>query len=132
MVERNYVTQFGGGVLHDINGMWPVIKMVLNAKEYTFAEKMNYMPASFFSIKHLWPDVININMFNDIDSMQVPVYIFQGKYDYQTPTSIAKEFFDQLKTPKKEFFFFENSAHSPMMEEVDKFNAIVKEKTRIK
>lgn len=132
MVERNYVTQFGGGVLHDINGMWPVIKMVLNAKEYTFSEKMNYMPASFFSIKHLWPDVININMFNDIDSMQVPVYIFQGKYDYQTPSSIAKEFFDQLKAPEKEFFFFENSAHSPMMEEVDKFNAIVKEKTQIK
>ena len=129
MVERNYVTQFGGGVLHDINGMWPVIKMVLNAKEYTFSEKMKYMSASLFSIKHLWPDVINTNLFNDIDSMQVPVYIFQGIYDYQTPTSIAKDFFDQLKAPQKEFFIFENSAHSPVMEEVDKFNAIVREIT---
>ena len=129
MVERNYVTQFGGGVLHDINGMWPVIKMVLNAKEYTFSEKINFMPASLYSIKYLWPDVINTNLFNDIDSMQVPVYIFQGIYDYQTPTSIAKEFFDQLKAPQKEFFIFENSAHSPVMEEVEKFNAIVREIT---
>jgi len=82
--------------------------MVLHAKEYTFGEKMNFMPASLFSLKHLWPDVINKNLFNDIDSIQVPVYIFQGKYDYQTPYSVAKDFFDQLKAPQKEFFTFNN------------------------
>ncbi len=127
--ERNYVLKFGGGVTREIKGTWPIIKMLLDAKEYTFSEKMNFMPASFFSLEHLWPDEINTNLFHDIDSMQVPVYIFQGVYDYQTPSSLAKEFFDQLKAPEKEFFSFENSAHSPIMEEVDKFNSIVREKT---
>ncbi|HAN19115.1 MAG TPA: alpha/beta hydrolase [Bacteroidales bacterium] len=130
MNERNYVTQFGGGVTHEMTGMWPVVKMILNIKEYTFKEKMNFMPGSLFSFKYLWPDVINKNLFNDIDSMQVPVYIFQGKYDYQTPYSVAKDFYDQLKAPRKEFFTFENSAHSPIMEEVEKFNSIVLGKTR--
>ncbi len=128
MVERNYVTQFGGGGTHKMRGMWPMIKMVLDAKEYTFGEKMNYMSGSLFSLKHLWSDVINKNLFYSIDSMQVPVYIFQGIHDYQTPYSVAKDFFDQLKAPEKEFFTFENSAHSPVMEEVDKFNSIVREK----
>jgi pimeloyl-ACP methyl ester carboxylesterase len=63
--------------------------------------------------------------------MKVPVFIFQGKYDYQTPYVVAKEFFDQLKAPQKEFFTFEESAHSPVMEEVEKFNAIVREKTKL-
>jgi len=129
MVERNYVTQFGGGVTHEMTGMWPVIKMVLDTKEYTFGEKMNFMSASLFSLKHLWPAVVNKNLFNEIDSMQIPVYILQGKYDYQTPYSVAKDFFDQLKAPQKEFFTFNNSAHSPIMEEVDKFNSIVRQKT---
>lgn len=129
MVERRYVTQFGGGVTHEMTGMWPVIKMVLDTKEYTFGEKISFMSASMYSLKHLWPDVVNKNLFNDIDSMQVPVYIFQGKYDYQTPYSVAKDFFDQLKAPQKEFFTFKNSAHSPIMEEVDKFNSIVRVKT---
>ena len=71
------------------------------------------------------PEVINTNLFSEIDSMQVPVYIFQGKYDYQTPYVVAKDFYDQLKAPEKEFFSFENSAHSPIMEEVDKFNEIL-------
>ncbi len=128
MVERRYVTQFGGGVTHEMDGMWPVIKMVLDTKEYTFGEKMNFMPASMYSLKHLWPEVINTNLSNDIDSMKVPVFIFQGKYDYQTPYSVAIDFFDQLKAPQKEFFSFENSAHSPIMEEVDKFNSLVREK----
>ena len=127
-VERNYVMQFGGGVTHEMRNMWPIIKMILNAKEYTFGEKMNYMPASIFSIKQLWTEVIDKNLFHEIDSMQVPVYIFQGAHDYQTPSSLAKEFYDQLKAPQKEFFTFENSAHSPMMEEAARFNRIVREK----
>lgn len=129
MVERNYVSQFGGGVTHEMKGMWPVVKMILNLNEYTFKEKMTYMSGSLFSLKYLWPSVINKNLKNDIDSMQVPVYIFQGKFDYQTPYSVAKDFFDQLKAPEKEFFTFENSAHSPLMEEVEKFNSILQDLT---
>ncbi len=129
-VERKYVMQFGGGVAHEMTSMWPILKMIINAEEYTFSEKMNYMRGSMFSLKHLWNEVIDKNLFEDIDSLHVPVYIFQGTHDYQTPTSLAKEFYDQLKAPKKEFFVFKNSAHSPMMEEVERFNSIVREKVQ--
>lgn len=128
MFERSYVNRFGGGITHEMKEMGPVVKMLLNAKEYSFRDKFKYMGGSLFSLENLWQEVIHRNLFNEIDSLQVPVYIFQGKYDYQTPTVVAKEFFDQLKAPQKEFFYFENSAHSPNMEEVEKFNAIVKEK----
>ncbi len=126
MLERIYVTQFGGGVTREMTGMWPVIKMVLDTKEYTFGDKLNFMRGSMFSLEQLWPEVLEKNLNNDIDSMQVSVYIFQGKFDYQTPYSVAKDFYDQLKAPKKDFFPFENSAHSPLMEEPDKFNDLLK------
>lgn len=126
LVERIYISKYGGGVTHEMTGMLPVIKMVLEAKEYTFKEKMNFMSGSLFSLEHLWLEVINKNLINDIDSLQVPVYIFQGVHDYQSPYVLAKDFFDQLKAPQKEFFTFENSAHSPMMEEVEKFNGLLK------
>ncbi len=128
MVIRNYTMQFGGGVTHEMRGMWPVLKMVLNAEEYTFAEKATFMSGSLLSLDKLWPSVINTNLFTEIDSMQVPVYIFQGKFDYQTPYVVAKEFYDQLKAPGKQFFTFDNSAHSPVMEEVVKFNSIIRKK----
>jgi len=130
MTERNYVSQLGGGVTHKMTSMLPLVSIVLNAKEYTMGDKMNFMKGSMFSLNHLWPEVIKCNLYQDIDSMRLPVYIFQGKYDNQTSYPVAKDFYDQLKAPKKEFFTFENSAHSPVMEEVDKFNAIVREKTQ--
>ena len=130
MTERNYVSQLGGGVTHKMTSMLPLVTMVLNAKEYTMADKMNFMKGSKFSLNHLWPEVIKCNLYQDIDSMRLPVYLFQGKFDNLASYIVAKDFYKQLKAPKKEFFTFENSAHSPVMEEVDKFNAIVREKTQ--
>jgi pimeloyl-ACP methyl ester carboxylesterase len=129
MVERNYVNKFGGGTTRGITGMWPLIRIVLKTGEYTIGEKFNFMNGSMFSLEHMWNEVIDTNLFNEIDSMQVPVYIFHGKHDFTTPYCIAKEFYDQLKAPEKGFFAFENSAHSPVMEEVEKFNSIVRKIT---
>jgi pimeloyl-ACP methyl ester carboxylesterase len=127
--QRMYVNKYGGGTTRDFRGMWPLISMVLKAKEYTMSDKLNYMRGSLFSLKNMWNEVIHTNLFNEIDSMQVPVYIFHGKYDYTTPYCVSKDFYDQLKAPEKVFYSFENSAHSPVMEEVEKFNAIVKDIT---
>jgi len=130
MAERNYVGKFGGGVTHGMISLLPMVKMILNTPEYTVLEKLNFMKAGMFSVRYLWPAVIRSNLFLDIDSMRIPVYIFQGKYDYQTPSLLAKSFFDRLKAPKKEYFVFEHSAHSPLMEEPARFDSIVREKTR--
>jgi len=126
MAERKYVNRYGGGTTREVQGMWPLIKIVLNSGIYTFSEKLNFMNANMFSLENLWLDVVNTNLFSEIDSMSVPVYIFHGKHDYTTPYSVAKEFYEQIKAPNKEFFTFENSAHSPIMEEPEKFNSILR------
>jgi pimeloyl-ACP methyl ester carboxylesterase len=131
MTERQYVNEFGGGTTRQMKGMWPLVKMVLNAKEYTLKEKMDFMSGSLFSLRTMWLEIINKNLFNDIDSMKIPVYLFHGKSDYTVTYSVSKEFFEQLKAPEKEFYTFENSAHSPCMEEPEKFNQIVRGKTII-
>lgn len=126
MLERRYVNRYGGGTINEETGMWPLIKIVLNSGIYTLSEKLNFMNASMFSLRNVWLDVMNTNLFNEIDSMSVPVYFFHGIYDYTTPYPLAKDFYNQLKAPQKGFFLFENSAHSPIMEEPEKFNTIVR------
>jgi pimeloyl-ACP methyl ester carboxylesterase len=126
MTERKYVMRYGGGVTREMRGMGPLVKMLLTTREYTFSDKMNFMKGTMFSLEHLWMDVINTNLFHHIDSMQVPVYIFQGVYDYQTPYVVARDFYEQLNAPQKTFFSFENSAHSPVFEDVERFNGLIK------
>lgn len=125
-IERNYVMKYGGGAMREMRGILPFVKMIFLTHEYTIEEKFNYLKGSDFSAKYLWKEVIDTNLFNEIDSMQVPIYILQGLYDYQTPYPVAKDFFDQLKAPEKKFFTFEKSAHSPNFEEVENFNSIVR------
>ena len=110
MMERRFVNHYGGGTTREIAGMWPLVKLVLNSGIYTLSEKSNFMNASIFSLESLWLDVINTNLFDKIDSMRVPVYLFHGIYDYTTPYPVAKDFYNQLKAPQKGFFSFEYSA----------------------
>ncbi len=126
MMQRRYVNKYGGGTTREITGMWPLVKIVLNSGIYTLSEKLNFMNSNMFSLENLWLDVINTNLFNEIDSMKVPVYIFHGIHDNTNPYPLAKEFVQQLKAPQKGFFPFENSAHSPIMEEPEKFNSILR------
>lgn len=120
--ERNYVDQYGGGMSRDYEGLLNKVSPVLNAKEYTLSDKINYGKGALFSIEHLWSDVMTTNFSESIDSIQTPVYIFQGLHDYQTSYIVAKDFYEQLKAPKKAFFTFENSAHCPFCDEPEKFN----------
>ena len=69
--------------------------------------------------------MVSTNFHEDILKVDVPVYIFQGLYDYQVSYRLAKEYFDRLEAPKKKFFTFENSAHSPITEEYERFNEVV-------
>ena len=126
MVERPYVNRYGGGTTRESAGMGPLVKLVLNSSIYTAGEKLNFFNSSMFSLEHLWMDVMNSNLFNEIDSMSVPTYIFQGRFDYTTPYPLAIEFYNQLIVSQKEFFTFEESAHSPIMEEPEKFNSILR------
>ncbi len=32
-VERSYLNKYGAGAAHEMTGMWPFMKMILNAKE---------------------------------------------------------------------------------------------------
>ena len=125
MKQRNYVMRYGGGVTRDIRGMGPLVKILLKTGEYTFSDKIKYMRGSMFSLEHLWPAVVNTNLITSIDSLQVPVYIFQGVYDFQTPHMVAREFFSELKAPHKEFFTFEHAAHSPLFEDAERFNSLI-------
>ena len=52
---------------------------------------------------------------------EVPIIIFQGEHDWQTPSTLVKEWFSKLKAPHKEYIAFEHSAHYIVTEEPAKY-----------
>lgn len=85
----------------------------------------------FFSLKAMWPQIIaECDLPNQVPKLETPVYFLIGRHDYNTPYELAEKYFNYLEAPKKELIWFENSAHSPMYEEPDRFNEIMIGKIR--
>jgi pimeloyl-ACP methyl ester carboxylesterase len=72
------------------------------------------------------PDLANLNLFQMLPQLDVPVYLLQGRHDYAAPSSVAEQYYQALQAPKgKQLIWFEESAHMPQYEEPGKFRAIL-------
>lgn len=87
-----------------------------------------YIPKTIAGIKFsqqtIGQEIIDLdyNLSKDFPESSIPVYFFQGKYDYNCPSELAEEYFKSLKAPIKKFILFENSAHNVYYDEPEKFN----------
>ncbi|WP_315821454.1 alpha/beta hydrolase [Paraflavitalea speifideaquila] len=124
-IERQLVFQYGGARYGVDRKISDLVKPLLNCREYSIADKLNYQPGIKFSTLHLWKEMVIKNPASLLTEQQIPVYIFQGKHDHQTDFGVAKDYFDQLKAPVKKFYAFEQSAHVPHLEEYDSFIKII-------
>lgn len=74
----------------------------------------------------VWNEVMNIDLPKTLKKVDCPIYFFVGKNDIQTSTKITKEYFEELKAPKKDLFLFKNSGHQIHQDEPEKFqNTII-------
>ena len=60
-----------------------------------------------------------------VPEVEIPVYFFTGRHDYDTPFKLVEQYLEVLNAPKKEIIWFENSAHFAFYEESEKFNEMV-------
>lgn len=115
------MNKYGIGITHAPYSMMSLMRDVLMFKGYTLTEKTGYLKGSMFSLEHVFHYVIEDNLFESSVSFDVPVYVVHGVYDYQVSYELAKKWVDQIEAPDKGLYTFEISAHSPNIEETDKF-----------
>ena len=53
------------------------------------------------------------------------MYFLEGAYDYTCATDLARDYFRELNAPMKGFYEFDDSAHSPVLEEPDTAHRIL-------
>ncbi len=126
-VRTNAMNKYGVGIKHKDISMFDVAADVLYYRGYTLSDKMNYLQGTLLSLDHLFHKIIEDNLFETSTVFEIPVYIVQGKYDYQVSYKLAKEYLDSINAPEKAFYTFEQSAHSPNMEEPERFVEVVRE-----
>ncbi len=119
----------GIGTTHDMHSVITGIFLPSwQSRDYTFTEKVNlWRGKAQAGISVLWDTMIETDLSQQATEFQIPIYFFSGVYDYTCNYSLARDYFEKIKAPVKGFYSFEQSAHSPVFEEPQKVQQIMRE-----
>ncbi|KXZ22512.1 aminopeptidase [Bacillus nakamurai] len=115
----------GGGFTHKRLAVLKVGSRMLFGEPYGVRGSLLAARGQMFSLKHLWGELLRFDAEESVSSIKVPCCFISGRFDLTVPGSISHGFYKQVKAPYKEWFWFENSAHSPHLEEPDLFAEVL-------
>ena len=121
------MNKYGIGQTRKPVSMASTAKNILLFGGYTLSEKVKYVQGMVFSMNHVARYVGAYDMFSSATRFEIPVYVMQGRWDYQVSHVLAEKWMGEIEAPAKGFFSFDDSAHSPNMEEPEKFVRIVRD-----
>jgi pimeloyl-ACP methyl ester carboxylesterase len=130
--KENHIGHYGGFLQNtSINQKIKLTIFVLSfltSPEYSFSEGFKTLinKGYEFTMNTMWDEIKNVNFTNEIKSIKVPIYFFEGKSDMTTPMVLVKKFYDNLDAEKgKKIIIFENSAHFPPIEEKQRYQKLL-------
>lgn len=112
-----------GSELYGETSFTPLLVTGLMAPEYSLSDVMKVKAGSSFSSANIRRDMIAPPLMESVSTFSVPVYFLMGAHDMVTPVPLARNYFERIEAPKKEWITFETSAHFPFFEEPEKFAA---------
>jgi len=121
-IQRKWLLKFGGA-FHNEDSYKKYAKIALKqGKEYTPADWVKFLLSNILVAKEMWDELMKINFFEQAPRIEIPVYFLVGRHDYNTPFELVEQYYEMLDAPMgKRLIWFENSAHSPNLEEPEKF-----------
>jgi pimeloyl-ACP methyl ester carboxylesterase len=117
----------GVGTTHDMKSVITGIFFPsLACGDYTFRERINLWRGKKSSgVSSLWAEMLSTDLSETTLEFNIPIYFFEGIYDYTCSYILAKEYYEKIKAPIKGFYTFYRSAHSPIFEEPAKLQNIL-------
>ena len=77
------------------------------------------------SLDAMTPELLTLDLGRTVQSVDVPVFFFLGRYDRHVDSRIAADYLENLRAPTKQLIWFEHSAHNVPFEEPELFNEMV-------
>ncbi|MBL3649914.1 alpha/beta hydrolase [Bacillus vallismortis] len=110
-----------GGFTHHHRQALSIFFQMLTGNEYGIKNMHKFLNGHRFSKKHLTDELYLFNGFESIPFIRVPCFFISGRHDLIVPAEISKQFYQELEAPEKHWLQFENSAHTPHIEEPSLF-----------
>jgi len=100
----------------------------LFGREYTLGTRLAYQSNFDRSLEKLLADRLQVDLLSQVRRLEVPVFFFLGRQDFNTPTSLVEEWAARLQAPRVEIVWFENAGHFLAVEAPEEFQRRLVEK----
>jgi pimeloyl-ACP methyl ester carboxylesterase len=122
-----WATNFGGVTRNEtyatlVRGL---LASLVRSPDYSAADIIRTVRGITAAQTALLPELASMNLAAAVPRIDVPVVIVQGRHDQVAPGAAAQEYASLLQAPSKQLVWFENSAHTPQLEEPGKFRDLL-------
>lgn len=73
----------------------------------------------------MYPQLQEIDFRVDVPSLDVPVYLVEGRYEPRDRADLADQWFTPLQAPSKRWIEFPTSGHRPLFEQPKLFHQLM-------
>ncbi len=127
VTQRRWLGRYRGS-LYNTERARDVLPAALFGREYTLATRLTFMSCFRRSLEQLWAGLDGFDAISQIPRLEVPVYLFAGRHDWNTPFALVEEWAAQLAAPHVEIVWFDEAAHVPPIETPEEFQRALIEK----
>lgn len=128
-VRDTAMHRLGVGTMHTMTSVLSGLFLPsLRCRDYSIGERVRLWAAKARSgASVVWDAMLATDLRQQVPDVGVPVYFLHGVHDYTCSYALARAYFEGLNAPTKGFYSFESSAHSPIFEEPQRTQLIVRE-----
>jgi pimeloyl-ACP methyl ester carboxylesterase len=122
-----WATSFGGVTTGETYATLArgLIASLLRSPDYLAADVLRTVRGITATQAALLPELASMDLARTLPRLEVPVVMVQGRHDQVAPGAAAQRYASILQAPSKQLVWFENSAHTPHLDEPAKFRDLL-------
>ena len=82
--------------------MRALIRRALSSPDYSLFDAVRFFRGQSFSSAQMWRESTRTNLFEQVPRIEVPVYFFTGRHDYNSPFEEADRYYRALDEQAQE------------------------------
>jgi pimeloyl-ACP methyl ester carboxylesterase len=127
--RARWAADFGGVTAHATYAglARALVRSLIRSPDYSVAGGIRALRGITASQAALLPALAGTDLVRSVPRLDVPVVQVQGRLDQIAPGAAAQRFHDRLSAPRKRLVWFDASAHTPHLDEAERFRALLRE-----
>lgn len=122
-----WASNFGGVTTNETYGavVRGLLTSLVRSPDYSAGDVLRTVRGITATQAALLPELATLDLVTSVPRLDVPVVMVQGRLDQVAPGDAAQRYASALEAPSKELVWFENSAHTPHLEESEKYRELL-------